>query len=162
MDISKKNNIREKHWKKRVYFNEVDLIGVANSYKLSKSPDISIERTNSEKEEKRESRQNGPVALIRESYGQQDKLIERINIINERKQLFFGLMMFFISSTLFLGATFFYFSQSVDKENQLNNAEKLKLNDTKTRLEQIIEAKTVENNSLNVKLAVLQEKGNQK
>ena len=162
MDICRKNTIRQKHLRKRVYFSEIDLVKVANDSKASSSSQNSIDPENNQNSEKREARANMQVALVNGALEDKKELKEQVALLLVKKEKLYGWVMFLIAcSTLFvlvLIGSLIYFS--LDKS--FYRLENKSLNERINQYEQNLNAKIAENNVLNIKLAVLQAKGDQK
>ena len=77
------NKVRQKRIMKRVFFNEVDLIEIANAYKIRKSSSFSSEGTNERKDEKQESKQNTSIAIVDSVLKEKEELIKQVFTLNE-------------------------------------------------------------------------------
>jgi len=162
MDICRKNVIRQKHLRKRVFFNETDLVKVANDFKTKKGPRDSIEPKNDQNSEKREARANMSVALIEGTLKDKEELKEQVALLLVKKEKLYGRMMFFVACSIIFVSAFVWTLTEIGSVKSFYTLQNNTLNERISQYEQKLDAKTAENNALNVKLAVLQAKGDQK
>ena len=162
MDLCRKNTIRQKHMRKRVYFSEIDLVKVANDSKARFNSQNSTEPENNQNSEKREARASMQLDLIKGAIEDKKELKEQVALLLMKKEKLYGRMMFFVACSIFFGSAFVWALTYIHSVNAVYTSEQEAVNERINQYEQMLNAKTAENNALNVKLAVLQAKGDQK
>ena len=152
------NKIKQKRMMKRVYFYEVDLIEIANANKIRTRKSFSEENMNERKDEKSEPKQNSTLKVLDDIVD----LRKEASQLYRTNSMLFGTATFFLASSLFLGVGYWHDIKAHDVIIKDKTAEILNLNNTKEQLEQNFTKLKDENTALNLKLAGLQTKGDQK
>ena len=148
--------------RKRVYFSEIDLVKVANDSKARFNSQNSTEPENNQNSEKREARASMQLDLIKGAIEDKKELKEQVALLLMKKEKLYGRMMFFVACSIFFGSAFVWALTYIHSVNAVYTSEQEAVNERINQYEQMLNAKTAENNALNVKLAVLQAKGDQK